>query len=154
MMSATDIKVHLRWLVRQDLPAVMTIEAAGSLGWTEDELLRTLREENCIGNVAEFEANVVGYFVYEVGRTRMTLTNLVVHPSFRRAGVGRAMVEKLKTKVCGHRRNLLVAYIRETNLDGQRFLAAMGLKAVKVRRGFFADTGEDAYRMEWRPEPL
>ncbi len=155
MEPAVVLRPHLRWLIRKDLPSVMAIEiAGGTLGWTEEQLLKTLREHNCIGLVAEVGGEVGGYFVYELRKTGIRLANFVVAPEHRRRGVGRAMVEKAKSKLFGHRRTKLLADVRETNLDALRFLRSQGFKATTVQRGFYADTGEDAFRMLFVPEGI
>ena len=46
--------LHIRWMIRRDMPDVMGIEVASfEYAWTEDDFLRCLRQRNCIGMVAE-----------------------------------------------------------------------------------------------------
>jgi [ribosomal protein S18]-alanine N-acetyltransferase len=46
--------VHVRWLIRRDMPAVLKIEDSSfEFPWREDDFIRALRQRNCIGMVAD-----------------------------------------------------------------------------------------------------
>lgn len=143
--------VHIRWMVRADMPAVLAIEHASfEHPWTEEDFLKNLRLRNIIGMVALDGDRVVGYMVYELTKGKIVLLNMAVSPDRRREGAGRQMVDKLIEKVSGPIRDTLTVHVSEALLDAQLFFKATGLRAVAVERGFFADTGEDAYVMEIR----
>lgn len=143
---ANPIRVHIRWLVRRDMPEVLAIEHAGfDHPWCEEELLRVLRQEHCIGMVAECGERIVGFMIYELHRNRIDVLDFATHPEHRRRGVGRQMILKLVGKLSARRRNRLTVYVRETNLAAQLFYRANGFRAAYVTREHFLDTGEDAY---------
>ena len=144
--------IHIRWMIRRDMPDVMGIELAGfEFAWTEDDFLRCLRQRNCIGMVAERGDTIVGFMIYELHRTRLHVLNFAVSPTVRRTGVGRLMVGKLIYKLCSHRRQKLSLAVREGNTPAQMFFRAHRFKAAKVLRGYYEDSGEDAYQMEYKP---
>jgi ribosomal-protein-alanine N-acetyltransferase len=76
--------------------------------------------------------------------------NFAVAPHYRRHGVGEQMVSKLTGKLSQQRRSRLLLEVRETNLDAQLFFRSLGFRAVSVLRGFYEDTPEDAYVMQYR----
>ncbi len=144
---------HLRWQIRRDLPQVLAIENASfSEPWTEEDFLSHARQRNEIQMVAELklgeheEPSILGYYGYSLQKTRIHIINFAVHPEYRRRGVGAAMVQKLLNKLCPGRRNRLTLDIGERNTSAHLFFKAMGFEAVAVKRGFFPETGEDAYR--------
>ena len=48
--SAAQTRVHIRWMIRRDMPEVLAIEHASfEYPWCEEEFLRVLRQRNCIG---------------------------------------------------------------------------------------------------------
>ncbi len=146
--SPVQSRVHVRWMIRRDMPEVLGIEHASfEFPWCEDEFLRVLRQRNCIGMVAEQGERIVGYMIYELHRNRIHVLDFATHPEFRRQGVGRQMVAKLVSKLSSQRRNRIALHVRETNVAGQFFYKVMGFRAVEVIREHFADTGEDAYGM-------
>lgn len=141
-------RCNIRWCIRRDIFEVLEIEKQGFANpWSEDELLSCLRNRNCIAMVAEIGEKVVGYMIYELEKTRLNLIKLAVHSGYRRRGVGSDMILKLIGKLSGHRRPILSVTLRETNLGAQLFFKRLGLKAIRVVKNHFDDSGEDAYEM-------
>jgi ribosomal-protein-alanine N-acetyltransferase len=146
--SPAQTRVHIRWMIRRDMPEVLAIEHASfEYPWCEEEFLRVLRQRNCIGMVAEYGERIVGFMIYELHRNKIHVLDFATHPEFRRSGVGRQMIVKLVGKLSAQRRNRIALYVRETNLAAQLFYRVNGFRAAEVVREHFLDTGEDAYLM-------
>ncbi len=146
--SQAQTRVHIRWMIRRDMPEVLAIEHASSeFPWCEEEFLRVLRQRNCIGMVAELGERIVGFMIYELHRNKIHVLDFATHPDYRRQGIGRQMVSKLAAKLSSQRRNRIALFVRETNLSAQFFFRVVGFRAVEVLREHFPDTGEDAYTM-------
>src|SRR5437867_803179 len=144
-------RVHIRWMIRRDMPEVLQIEMESfEFAWTEEDFLRCLRQRNCIGMVAEHGEKVVGFMIYELHKAKLHIMNFAVHPQWRRACVGAQMVAKLISKLSSHRRTRISLEVRETNLAAQLFFRKQDFKAVRVLRAFYEDSGEDAFLMEYR----
>ncbi len=149
-----ELYVHIRWMIRRDMPDVLDIENRSfEFPWSEEDFIRCLRQRNCIGMVAEYDEQVVGFMIYELHKTRLHILNFSVHEDFRQRGVGHAMVSKLISKLSHQRRNRILLEVRETNLSAQLFFRRAGFSAVSVLRDFYDDTTEDAYLMQYRYEP-
>jgi len=145
------VRVHIRWMIRRDMPEVLQTEAESfDYVWTEEDFLRCLRQRNCIGMVAEHNERVVGFMIYELHKSRLNIVNFAVAAAYRRLGVGTQMVAKLISKLSSHRRTRISLVVRERNLPAQVFFRAQGFKAIKVLRGYYEDSGEDAYLMQYR----
>jgi ribosomal-protein-alanine N-acetyltransferase len=150
----TSVCVHIRWMIRRDMPAVLGIEnRCFEFAWNEDDFIRCLRQRNCIGMVAEEDDKVVGFMIYELHKNRLHILNFAVHPDHRRTGIGNAMINKLLGKLSHERRNRIMLEVRETNLEAQLFFKSIGFKAISVLRDFYDDTVEDAYLMQFRYQP-
>jgi [ribosomal protein S18]-alanine N-acetyltransferase len=146
-----EIRVHIRWMIRRDMPEVLQIERESfEYPWVDEDFIRCLRQRNCIGMVAEHEGRVVGFMIYELHRTRIHVLNFAVGRVFRRLGVGSQMIAKLIAKLTIQRRSRIALEIRETNLDAQLFFRENGFRAVSVLHSFYDDTPEDAYLMQYR----
>lgn len=144
-------RTHIRWMIRRDMPEVLAIESEGfEFPWSEEDFLRCLRQRNCIGMVAEQDDQVAGFMIYELHKSRLHILNFAVGMRFRRSGVASDMVNKLIGKLSTQRRNRILLEVRETNLAAQLFFRSAGFKAVSVLRGFYEDTPEDAYLMQYR----
>ena len=143
--------IHIRWMIRRDMPAVLGIEAQSfEFSWSEDDFIRCLRQRNCIGMVAERDDKVVGFMIYELHKNRLHILNFAVAKESRREGVGRSMIGKLLSKLSHERRNRIMLEVRETNLEAQLFFKGLNFRAISVLRDFYDDTVEDAYLMQYR----
>lgn len=155
MTEYADVGVHVRWMIRRDLPEVLAIEdGAFEVPWQEDDFVRclqdrSLQDRNCIGMVAEKDGNVVGFMVYELHERHLDLLNFAVGWLHRREGIGRAMMDNLISKLSRRRRTRITLHVRETNLVAQQFFRACGFRAVSIVRGFWEGTPEDAYVMHY-----
>lgn len=145
------LKVHIRWMLRRDIPEVLNIEKeCFEFPWSEDDFIRCLRQRNCIGMVAEHDEKVVGFMIYELPKTKIHLLNIATAVQYRRQGVATQMAAKLVSKLANQRRNKIVLEVRETNLNAQLFLRDVGFKAVSVLKNFYEESHEDAYSMQYR----
>ena len=130
-----QVRVHIRWMIRRDMPEVLQAEQDSfEYPWTEEDFLRCLRQRNCIGMVAEQGEKVVGFMIYELHKAKLHILNFAVHPGYRRFGVGAQMVQKLISKLSSHRRTRITLEVRETNLSAQLFFSRQNFKAMRVRR--------------------
>lgn len=146
-----QVRVHIRWMIRRDMPEVLQTEQESfEFSWTEEDFLRCLRQRNCIGMVAEQGEKVVGFMIYELHKSKLHIMNFAVSPGCRRSAVGNQMVAKLISKLSSHRRTRITLEIRETNLGAQLFFQKQGFRAVRVLRGYYEDSGEDAFLMQFR----
>jgi [ribosomal protein S18]-alanine N-acetyltransferase len=144
-------RYKVRWLSARDRPEVLAIENASFKGaWTDEDFRRCLGARNCLSLVAEQDATVVGFMIYERHETSLHILNFAVHPQRRRRKVGTALVDKMKSKL-STRRTHITMNVRETNLVAQFFFRQQGFRAVNVLHGYYEDTGEDAYLMTWKP---
>lgn len=152
---------HIRWMVRRDHPEVLDIENAAFIHpWSGDDFVHCLRQKNAIGMVIEADGStvdkkefIVGYMIYELHKHHLRLLNFAVDPQHHGCGLGRQLVEKLKTKLSRDttRRTAIVATVWERNLPAQLFFRAMGFRAVGLVRDYPDDgVGDDGVEMEFR----
>ena len=149
-MEKEQARVHIRWMIRRDMPEVLQTEQESfEYSWTEEDFLRCLRQRNCIGMVAEQGEKVVGFMIYELHKSKLHILNFAVHPTWRRNRIGSQMVAKLVSKLSSHRRTRISLAVRERNLAAQLFFRSQGFRAVRVLRAYYEDSGEDAFLMEY-----
>jgi [ribosomal protein S18]-alanine N-acetyltransferase len=144
------MKCSIRWMIRRDMPAVLQIEQASfEYPWSEEEFLRVLRLRNCIGMVNEVDDRIVGFFIYELQRSKIQILDLAVCPKHVRRGIGTQMFEKLKGKLSMDRRHSIAVMNRETNVAGSLFLKSLGFTGELIR-GHFEDSREDGILFNYR----
>lgn len=146
--SDPQAPAYIRWMIRRDLPTVLNIEErCFEYPWGENDFIAALRQRTIIGMVAERGDQVVGYMIYELHKFRLHLISMAVDPDYSRRGIGRAMIEKLVSKLTYQGRNRLVLEVRESNLPAQMFFKSLGFRAVGILNHFYDDCDEDAYQM-------
>lgn len=146
------LPVHIRWMIRRDMPAVLAIEEDVFIWpWFEEDFMRELRERNVIGMVAEASERIVGFMVYAIEKHRLEILDFAVARTFWRRGIGQQMIDKLKSKLSANHRNRICMDIRERNVDAQLFLRAMGFQCVETIHGRWQEEADDdAYRFSFR----
>lgn len=92
---------------------------------------------------------VVGYAGMWVILDEAHVTNVAVHPAWRRMGLGRALMQELMRRagLCGATR--LTLEVRPSNTAARRLYAALGFEEVGVRKKYYVDSNEDAIIM-WK----
>lgn len=75
----------------------------GVCAWSRDQIIDYLRQPNAFGKALMNESGdvVLGYMLYRLidKRGEINLDRILVHPDTRRAGVGSAMLQRLKERV-------------------------------------------------------
>jgi [ribosomal protein S18]-alanine N-acetyltransferase len=133
-----------------DIEEVLAIERASfHTPWSRAAFRYELTENRvarCL--VARLHERVVGYLcMWEIGH-EIHVTNLAVHPSFRRRGIGRQLLAPLLDE--GRRRGiaLVLLEVRPTNAEALALYESLGFRVIGRRKGYYFDTGEDALVME------
>lgn len=149
--EADRLRIQLRWMIRRDMPEVLSIEQeAFEFPWSDEDFTRCLRQRNCIGMVAEVGDSVVAFMIYELHRTRLHVLNFAVRRSHRRLAIGTQMMGKLFAKLSLERRDRILLEVRERNLPAQLFFRSLGYRAISVLKDFYEDSTEDAYLMQYQ----
>ena len=149
--EADRLRIQLRWMIRRDMPEVLSIEQeAFKFPWLDEDFTRCLRQRNCIGMVAEVGDSVVAFMIYELHRTRLHVLNFAVRRSHRRLAIGTQMMGKLFAKLSIERRDRILLEVRERNLPAQLFFRSLGYRAISVLKDFYEDSTEDAYLMQYQ----
>lgn len=151
MLATTKRQIHIRWMIRKDLGRVLEIEdensqLASPVGkWEEQDFLASMGDK--IGMVAEYQEEVIGFFVYSLQPDKIHVYNMSVGKEHENQGVGSLLIDVLKSKL---RSRELEIDIREYNLHAQLFLKKRGFLVAEVIPGWYEQPRqEDAYRFRY-----
>jgi len=140
----------------QHLDAVYEIECASfTTPWSKESLLREITEnEHAVYVVAMlFEAfrdpMVVGYAGMWHVADEGHITNLAVKPRYREKGVASTILANLSEFAAKRGISAITLEVRVGNITAQKLYAKHGFAVEGLRKGYYADTGEDAYIM-WK----
>ncbi len=142
------MSLDIRWMIAKDIRPMLAIERSSFASpWGEKEFKEVRRLHNTVGLVVEADDRIVGYVVYSLHKSELSVQNIAVVGTMRRRGIGRAMAGVLCKKLAAHKRNSIGLVVRETNVVGQLFFRAVGFRAIGIEREFFEDG--DGYEMRY-----
>lgn len=146
------IKVRIRWMSYQSVSVIQTIDRVSfEQPWAKDEFLKCLRNHSTIiCQVAEYNNQIIGFFICERRKSRYHILRMAVLPEFRRSGVGAKLTEMWAKKLVAGKRSSITITVRERDLTAQLFFKSLGYLAVGIHREYFDDPTEDAYFMQFR----
>jgi ribosomal-protein-alanine N-acetyltransferase len=139
-------------MVEGDLDQVLEIERVSfATPWTRAAFSYEI-EQNKVARCTAMRAGrrVVGYLcLWEIGH-EIHITNLAVHPEWRRRGVGRSLLALAMAE--GRARGVTLAFleVRPSNSRALALYESLGFQVIGRRTGYYFDTGEDALVMEAR----
>lgn len=138
------------WRVRaaeaRDLPAIHTLEVASFADpWPVAGFRELLDETHVTFEVAESAAGeLLGYFIVLRAADEAEVANLAVQPHARRAGIGRAFLERFLARAAQDGVRTVYLEVRESNVAAQALYAAHGFVQAGRRRGYYRKPDEDA----------
>jgi len=150
-ISVHDLKV--RAFTDDDVAAIYSIQSQcpQAAQWRREEYLQFARNPTGTIFVAEIDAlnraEVVGFAAFHHLMGEAELRNLAIHPSRRRKGMARALLEAgiHQMQEAGVRRIFLE--VRASNRPALAFYASAGFKLLQTRNDYYHDPIEDALVM-------
>jgi [ribosomal protein S18]-alanine N-acetyltransferase len=139
-----------------DLDALMRIlsvsfPAPWSRSVMEDELARPFAHVWVLRPRAG--AEVLAFVDFWHVADEIHLLNLATDVPARRQGHGRRLMRALLEYARRHAVAVATLELRESNLAARRLYESLGFRPIDVRARYYADNGEDAVVMAWRPLP-
>ena len=135
-----------------DLEQVLDIERASfPTPWTRAAFCYEI-EQNKVARCTAMRARggVVGYLCFwEIGH-EIHITNLAVHPEWRRRGVARRLLAAALAEGAARGVTLAFLEVRPGNTRALALYESLGFQVIGRRNGYYFDTGEDALVMEAR----
>ena len=125
-----------------------------SAPWSEVSFEKEIKENHlALYIVAEIGDRMVGYAGLWCIVDEGHITNVAVHPDFRRRGIGEALVTVLlehtvKKGILSH-----TLEVRASNEAAISLYTKFGFQPAGLRKNYYEDNGEDAIIM-WRTEKL
>jgi ribosomal-protein-alanine acetyltransferase len=83
----------------------------------------------------------------------LQLLDVACHPEHRRQGHARALLSELLRYARREQIRLFLLEVRQTNEHAIRLYRSAGFETTGVRRGYYSDTGEDAFEMRITFDP-
>ena len=133
---ATQIACMSRDLIEQGLP----------WSWTTKRVAASIRSRHANVVVARAGDRIAGFGIMRYGDDEAHLDLLAVAPDYRRAGLGRQMVEWLEKPALFGGIGAVYLEVRECKREAQTFYERLGFRKVKRIEGYYQGR-ETAVRM-------
>jgi ribosomal-protein-alanine N-acetyltransferase len=143
---------------RRHLPAVLRIEGkVYPRPWSAGLFLSELAQKNSRAYfVARNQGRVVGYAGVMILGDEGHVTNIAVDPGFHRHKIGMRLMLSLVDASRERKVRSMTLEVRRANIGAQNMYKSFGFETVGVRRGYYVETGEDAFIMWaegiWTPD--
>jgi len=98
-------------------------------------------------DVARQGGGVIGFCNYWLVKDEVHLLAIATHPDRRRGGVGAKLLEHLLAKARATQSALVTLEVRKSNRPAIALYERYGFAPVGLRRGYYAEDGEDALVM-------
>jgi [ribosomal protein S18]-alanine N-acetyltransferase len=150
-MEADRQPIEIRPARPDDLAALVRLERqCFAAPWSEESLRFDLMDhpEARYLVACNPEGSVVGYAAYWRTLDEAMITNVAVAPDWRGRGVGRRLLDALVRQAVDEKLSGLTLEVRPSNQPARRLYEAAGFTAIGLRKGYYADNGEDAIIMQ------
>jgi [ribosomal protein S18]-alanine N-acetyltransferase len=135
-------------MTTEDIEDVIAIERASfQFPWSTRFFLDELKVDCARSILAEVDGRIVGYVLFWMLSEEVDIHNIAVHPSFRRHGIGRLLLEQV-VAAARHQKFLRVTLdVRRSNDEAQSLYRSFGFVTRGLRKAYYSDNGEDALVM-------
>ena len=142
--------IDIVYMRREHIDQVYQIELDSfSIPWLRSDFVTELKKDLAIYIVALDNNEVIGYAGMWHVVNEGHIVNVAVKHERRRQGVGSLLIEKFIQIALEREMIGLTLEVRMSNAAGQRLYHKYGFVAEGIRRGYYADTGDDAVIM-WK----
>jgi len=97
--------------------------------------------------VFRLNSMVVGYGGFWLVVDEAHITNIAVHPHYRRQGYGTMILRHLLEAAASRHAIMATLEVRESNAVALNLYRKFGFRPVAIRKHYYSDSGEDAIVM-------
>lgn len=147
--SSRLLDVQIGQMRRRHIPSVLRIEQrVYPRPWSAGLFLSELAQRGSRAYfVARFRGRVVGYAGVMLLGDEGHITNIAVDPDHHRMHVGTRLMLTVMDEARARAARAVTLEVRRANIGAQTMYRTFGFQTVGIRRGYYVETGEDAYIM-------
>jgi ribosomal-protein-alanine N-acetyltransferase len=142
------MNVLIDFMKEEDVDAILDISSLSfSISWSKDSYLQELTNPVARYLVAKIDNKVVGFIGTWIVLDESHITNVAVHPSYRKQGIASSLLKEF-LKYC--KSQGCIAYtleVRSGNKAARALYENHNFKQDGIRKGYYEDNKEDAIIM-------
>ncbi len=148
ILPQPEPELRIRCMTEDDLDQVVIIERAFPAPWSREMFQQELRQTGPgEARVAVRGPVVLGYILCWYVADEVHIVNLAVHEKWRRQGIARLLLEDAFSTARERALRIATLEVRVHNLPAVSLYEALDFRSIAVRKGYYADNGEDALVM-------
>lgn len=141
----------VRYMTAEDICDVSQIEnLCFAIPWSKNAFLLEIAENRCARYfVATKGQRCIAYGGMWLMLDEAHITNIAVHPDFRGLGLGKEILTALINEAKSNGSDKITLEVKVSNSVAINLYQGMGFISAGTRKGYYADTNEDALIM-WK----
>ncbi len=135
-----------------DLDETLQIERLSfTTPWSKYAFIHEMDFANSVFETVKVGGKLVGYGGFWHNMDKTHITNIAIHPAFRRRGLGRRLLIHLLELAVEKGVSKATLEVRRSNEAAQRLYLGFGFEMIAVRKHYYSEENEDALVM-WNPD--
>ncbi len=118
-----------------------------SVPWSYNAFLAEAQNKIARYFVAKDNGHCIGYCGFWVAYDSGDITNVAVHPDYRKQGIGSMLVSSMMQLARKEKLISMNLEVRKSNTAAQKLYSKYGFRTVGTRKGYYSDNHEDALIM-------
>lgn len=144
------MSLTLSLMNKTDLTDVLEISTLSlKESWSLDSFSKELTNPLAKYIVAKTKDKIIGFAGLWIIVDEGHITNIAVHPDYRKKGVGSALVDSLIEHSKKWGCSALTLEVRASNIPAQNLYSKYGFQSEGIRKNYYHDNNEDAIIM-WK----
>ena len=136
-----DLQIH-------HLDDVLKIERVSfKTPWSRVAFVHEIQFERSFFKVIKVGGQLVGYGGFWLVLDEAHISNIAIHPDYRRQGFGKMLLAHLLEEGAAKGATVATLEVRRSNIAAQRLYESFAFKVVAVRKRYYSDENEDALIM-------
>ena len=142
------MNINVDLMKEEDIDSVLDISSLSfSIPWSRDSYIQELTNPLARYIVAKVDNKVVGFVGTWIVLDESHITNIAIHPNYRKQGLGSSLLEAF-LKYCKSQGCIAFTLeVRGSNKAARTLYEKYNFKQEGVRKGYYEDTKEDAIIM-------
>lgn len=112
--------------------------------WSLDSIEKELSNKFARYIVCKDGDKVIGFIGAWLIASEGQITNLAVHPDYRKKGIGKKLMKSLISSLKDEGCNAITLEVRESNTIAKSLYKSLGFLSEGIRKNFYEDNKEDA----------
>ena len=140
--------IVIRRMETEDIDGVYDVEINSfAIPWSKKSFSDEMSNSLAVYYVAEVQGRIAGYAGMWSVAGEGDVTNIAVHPDFRRNGIGNLLMKALFKEAESCDMSLITLEVRESNIPARSMYEKFGFEEVGTRKNYYADNHENAVIM-------